>query len=108
MGLTTAIGISESEISIEQQIAWHLQGNHYPPIPLSMVQPCVQAIEACNDNNAYAEIELPEPVEYKGRNTAPAWAIVDQHHLDAWLVQDEYYDEEYIDYYAESSLFGEE
>jgi hypothetical protein len=25
---------------------------------------------------------------------APAWAIIEQHHLDFWLPQDEYYGEE--------------
>lgn len=95
------------ELSYEDQIAIHLTSNHYPPVPTSMVQPCIQAINAYNNDEPNLEIELPEPVEYKGRNTAPAWAIVEQHHLEAWLDQDDYYDEEYIDYYAEASLFGE-
>ena len=93
------------DISLEQQIAIQLQSNHYPPVPLSMVQPCIQAIQEYNDGNTNAEIELPENVEYKGRTTAPAWAIIEQHHLDAWCA-DPYYDEEYIDYYAEASLMG--
>jgi hypothetical protein len=49
-----------------------------------MVQPCVEAIFAVNDWNADKDIELPEGVSYKGSPTAPAWAIVEQHHLDAW------------------------
>jgi (2Fe-2S) ferredoxin len=28
---------------------------------------------------------MPEGVSYKGLDTAPAWAIVEQHHLEAWL-----------------------
>jgi len=28
---------------------------------------------------------MPEGISYKGLNTAPAWAIVEQHHLDEWL-----------------------
>ena len=91
------------DISLEQQIAIQLQSNHYPPVPLSMVQPCIQAIDAYNSDEPNLEIELPENVEYKGRTTAPAWAIIEQHHLDAWCA-DPYYDEEYIDYYAEASL----
>ena len=31
------------------------------------------------------EIELPEGVLYKNKTTAPAHAIAEQHHLDAWL-----------------------
>jgi hypothetical protein len=92
MGNQTAISISETDITLEQQIAWHLQGNHYPPIPTTMVQPCIDAIDAYNQNNGNLEIEMPEGVFYKGNTTAPAWAIIDQHHLSAWC-----YDEDYID-----------
>jgi hypothetical protein len=28
-------------------------------------------------------------VTYKGLTTAPAWAIIEQHHLDAWLIERE-------------------
>ncbi len=35
------------------------------------------------------QIEMPEGITYKGKTHAPAWAIIEQHHLDAWLPQDE-------------------
>lgn len=85
MGRMYAEGIKETEISLEQQITWHLTGNFFPPIPKSMVQPCIEAIEACNDEDTTRLIEMPEGVLYKGNTTAPAWAIVDQHRLDTWL-----------------------
>jgi len=75
-------------LSLEQQIAIQLTSNHYPPIPTSMVQPCIEAIDACNADETHLEIELPDGVFYKGQTTAPAWAIVSQHHLDAWLDYD--------------------
>lgn len=71
--------------TMEQAIKWHLRSNHYPPIPISMVQPCIDAIIAVNDGNYNEEISLPEGVTYKGDATAPAWVVVEQHHLDAWL-----------------------
>lgn len=77
--------ITESEFSLEQQLTWHLTGNFYPPIPASMVQPCVEAINAYWNDDIYAEINLPEGITYKnGLTTAPAYAIVDQHRLDEW------------------------
>jgi hypothetical protein len=97
MGLTTALGIAETEISFEQQIAWHLQGNHYPPIPTTMVQPCIEAIHAYNEDNGSLEIEMPEGVFYKGQTTAPAWAIIEQHHLSAWCYDEDYVDESWLD-----------
>jgi len=96
MGSVTALGIQDSVLDLETQIAYHLQGNHYPPVPLSMVQPCIEAIDAYYDNDAMRFIAMPEGVFYKGKTTAPAWAIIEQHHLDAWLPQDEneYYGED--------------
>jgi hypothetical protein len=75
---------------IEQQINLHLQYNFYPPITSSMVQACVDAIDAYWAEDIHREIELPQGVEYRGKKTAPAHAIVDNHRLDPWLVDDEY------------------
>ena len=72
LDLSTAIGI-------------HLTSNHYPPVPLSMVTPCIDALDAYWSDDPDAEIAMPEGVTYKGMNTAPAWAVIEQHHLEAWL-----------------------
>jgi hypothetical protein len=54
-----------------------------------MVTPCIEALEAYWEDDTDREITMPEGVSYKGRNTAPAWAIIEQHHLEAWLYNDE-------------------
>ena len=95
MGMNTAMDLAENiDISLEDAIGYHLQGNHYPPVPLSMVPVCIEAIDAYHEDDAMREINMPTGVMYKGRMTAPAWAIIEQHHLDPWLPQDEYYGEE--------------
>ena len=81
---------AEGEVSLEQAIGYHLQSNHYPPVPLSMVQPCIEAIDAANEGDIDLEIEMPEGVSYRGMPTAPAWAIIEQHHLDSWIESEEY------------------
>lgn len=78
---------------LDTALTWHLRANHYPPVPLSMLQACKDAIEFCNDGNPYELIQLPDGVTYKGEDSAPAWAIVEQHHLSAWIDYNE--DEEY-------------
>jgi hypothetical protein len=88
MGHNTALDFAE--LDLEQGIAYHLQGNHYPPVPLSMVQPCIYAIDAFYDEDTDRLIEMPKGVSYKGNTHAPAWAIIEQHHLDAWLPESEY------------------
>jgi hypothetical protein len=66
-------------------MAWHLQYNHYPPIPATMIEPCFEAIQAGMEEDWQKEIDMPDGVTYKGLTTAPAWAIIEQHHLDAWI-----------------------
>jgi len=102
MGNNTAnelAGLSEYgiDISLEQQIAIQLTSNHYPPIPTTMVQPCIEAINAYNEDNANLEIELPEGILYKDKTTAPAWAIIEQHHLSAWCYDEDYVDDAWLD-----------
>ena len=94
MGSVTALGIQDSVLDLETQLAYHLQGNHYPPVPLSMVQPCIDAIDAYYEEDYERFIAMPEGVFYKGMSHAPARAIVEQHHLEFWLPQEEYYGEE--------------
>lgn len=79
-------------LSLEQQITIQLRSNHYPPVPHSMVQPCIDAIFACNEDDSSRQIELPEGVLWRNQTTAPAYAIVEGHHLEAWV---EYEDEDY-------------
>jgi hypothetical protein len=93
MGLSTAMDIRDTDATLEQQIAWHLTSNHFPPIPLTMVDVCIRAIDAYNEDNAHKVIGLPEGVGYKGLTVAPAWAIIEQHHLDVWVDSD-YEDED--------------
>jgi len=95
MGSVTAIGLADSVLDLETQLAYHLQGNHYPPVPLSMVQPCIDAIDAYYDEDYRREIDLPQGVLWRGQVTAPADAIIKQHHL-SWFIDpvDNYEDEE--------------
>jgi hypothetical protein len=74
-------------ITLEQAITWHLRSNHFPPIPTSMVPVCIEAIEYANAGDWDKLVSLPEGVGYKGLTSAPVHAIVEQHHLDAWIEQ---------------------
>lgn len=75
--------------NLEQALTWHLQSNHFPPVPKIMVPICIQAIDAANEGDWDKEIGLPEGVGYKGLTVAPVHAIIEQHHLDPWVEFDE-------------------
>lgn len=92
MGSIQAAEMAEM-LSIEDAIAWHLRSNHFPPIPLSMVPVCIEAIENALEGNWTKLVSLPEGVGYKGLTAAPTDAIIEQHHLHPWVELDEEYDE---------------
>jgi hypothetical protein len=85
MGNNLSQDLAENVIDIRQSIAIQLRSNHYPPVPLSMVEPCIEAIYACGDEDYDKQIALPEGITWRGNTTAPASAIVEGHHLHAWL-----------------------
>ncbi len=90
MGSITTLGIQETVIDLETQLLYHLKGNHYPPVPAEMVTPCIEAIDAAYDEDFNRMIDMPLVGEfqilYKGSDKAPAWAIIEQHHLE-WFIK---------------------
>lgn len=67
--------------NLREGVTWHLTGNHYPPIPVSMVDPCIEAMYAYAEGDSHRRIPLPDPVKWKGQSEAPAVEIIEQHHL---------------------------
>jgi len=94
MGKLTELMIANTDLPLDRKVAWHLQGNHYPPIPLVMVEACVEAIELARLGYYDTEVKLPigeskdgEPfqITWHGQDTAPVSAIVESHHLDGFI-----------------------
>jgi hypothetical protein len=87
MGSNFATELADGALGLDMANALrvHLRSNHYPPVPSSMVQPCMDAIQAFIDEEPNKLIELPEGVSWRGETSAPASAIAESHHLDAWL-----------------------
>ena len=91
MGSNMAYDLASNDLldlDLETQLQIHLTSNHYPPVPVSMVQPCIDAIDAYYDEDYNKMIEMPEGVSYRGSKFAPASAIIEQHHLEAWLPEE--------------------
>lgn len=92
MGRMYAEGITDTDLSLEQQLEWHLRGNHYPPVPVTMVPVCRDVVKHLNDGgDVNQHFVLPTPSTWRGKNSAPAWAIAEGHHLDPWLIDGEEY-----------------
>lgn len=98
MGSTYALGLVESveegALDFERAILIHLQSNHYPPVPSSMVGPCLEAIKIVQDaqygdGDASDRVTLPAGIRWRGEESAPAYAIVEGHHLDSFIQWEE-------------------
>ena len=88
MGSLQAMEMAEM-LEIDSALEWHLRYNHYPPVPLSMVEPCKEAIQAGLEGDWFRMIPLPDGTTFRGSNFAPADEIISAHHLDHWLELDE-------------------
>jgi len=66
-----------------------LTSNHYPPVPAMMVPTCIEAIDLANDGEWDSLVSLPEGVLWKGQAVSPVHAIVEQHHLETWIIESE-------------------
>jgi len=86
----TELASNDLNIGMETAIGIHLRSNHYPPVPLTMVQPCIDAIDAYWEEDLSREIQLPEGISWRGETTAPAYAIIEAHHLEPWCTESDY------------------
>lgn len=85
MGYATALGIAESDISLETGVSWHFQTNCYPPVPQYMVPVAVEAILCAVMDEWDDVLDLPEGVTFRGQDTAPVASIISDLHLDAFV-----------------------
>ena len=91
MGAMRAMDIADN-FDLEEGIKIHLQTNHYPAVPIEMVPVCLDAIDAVNSESDWDKlITLPHGVSWKGLTQAPASAIIEQHHLEFWIIESELY-----------------
>jgi hypothetical protein len=95
MGMMTALDLKEQRMSLEQQLAIHFSSNCYPPIPKIMIPVAVAAIHAYWDEDYTKVIPLPEGVEHRATNSTSIFAsqAVESLRLDAWVMEEDDYDE---------------
>jgi len=90
MGATFAKDLASIDgLSMQTAIEIHLTSNFYPPVPASMAEPCMHAIDAYWEDDLSRLILLPEGVFYKGMSHAPAHAMIEQHKLYPWVEEDD-------------------
>lgn len=84
--LGLALSHSELGLGLVESVRMHLTYNHYPSVSEIMIPVCIKAIDSYNAHlNGDELIELPAGILWRGNSTAPAYAIIESHHLDSWI-----------------------
>jgi len=105
MGYATAVGLTDTDLTLSDQISIHFSSNCYPPIPKVMIPVAVEAIDAYWEGDYNRVIELPfdgvdrdgNPFQIRwrdGSTSVSASQAIESLRLDAWCV-DDYEDEDY-------------
>ena len=88
MGLINAIGITATELTLEDQIGWHFSGNCYPPIPKIMIPVAIEAINACWEEDYSRMITLPDGIQFRDSSKSiSASQAVESLRLEAWCLE---------------------
>ena len=90
MGSMTALGykdmVDEGQMSLENALAIHLRSNHYPPIPTSMIRPCMRAIKKANRGEWDKRVRLPKGISHKIYGSfVPVHEVIREVHLETFL-----------------------
>ncbi len=89
------MGIQQAqEYAALENLDWglsaHAESNHYPPLPQSLIPVWKEVIQWVNEGNSGDTLfKLPQGITYKGFASAPAQAIIENHHLVAWIQSDD-------------------
>jgi hypothetical protein len=76
-------------VDLDTALHWHARSNHYPPLPTTLVPVWKEVIKWVNGgNDSSKEFKLPAGITYRGYFVAPAWVIIEKHHLGAWIVDE--------------------
>jgi hypothetical protein len=77
--------VEQGEITLKVALEWHLQSNHYPPVPLSMLPVCERAIKKARAGKWHFRVRLPKGCTFKGGIYAPVDEVVRGHNLNCFV-----------------------
>jgi hypothetical protein len=80
-----AESVADGLLDLKAALQWHLRGNHYPPLPLALVETAETVIKLAQQGETDARVELPAGVTWRGQREAPVWACVREWHLSAFV-----------------------
>ncbi len=83
-GYLSAVGMATAA-PLHAALKWHLQSNHFPPVPAVMVPVAERAVLAARGGDWAKLLRLPAGVRYRGNVKASVAEVVESFHLDAFV-----------------------
>lgn len=82
-------------VTLRDAVGMHLRGNCYPPIPIEMVDVCIEAIHAYEDGDYYRMLTLPMIGDFQVRNRdgsieVTAMQVVDNTRIEGFIQGEDY------------------
>ncbi|MEE8607256.1 MAG: hypothetical protein V3S55_06620 [Nitrospiraceae bacterium] len=93
MGYGTARDLRQY-LDQDSLLEWHLKGNVYPPLPVSLVPACKRAIELANEGEWFTFLPLVGIQHRQYGNSVPVEVLITDLHLEAFLGEPEEDDED--------------
>ena len=88
MGSASLAGMLEVA-TIDQALLWHLQHNHYPPLPTAMVAVCKRAIAKARAGDWDGKVNMKDAggIHMRGFpvTRTPVWKLIESAHLDQFV-----------------------
>jgi len=89
MGRMGAIGmaeqVSDSSVTLEAALHWHLTSNHFPPHPSFMIPVALRAIRKAQKGEWHKGIRLPGTVRFKGIRMPLVGDLIEALHLEDFI-----------------------
>lgn len=73
------------EVGGRAALRWHLESNHYPPVPHAMLPVCQRVIELAADGQWHELVTLPDDILFRGGEDATVAEVVSALHLEPFV-----------------------
>ncbi len=84
MGYLQAVEMA-TRLPLREAVRWHLQHNHFPPYPPELLDLAVAAVERAREALPEHELQVPEPLRFRGRAWVTVADAVESLHLEAFI-----------------------
>jgi len=80
--------VREGALHLQAALRWHLQSNHYPPLPEVLIPAAMRAIERGNKEQWHRRVRMPKNLLFRGKTLAPVGDLIEALHLESFLNQE--------------------